>query len=201
MLYFSGTVASNSNHHCIGAATSKNVIGPYAPIDTPLACPLDQGGAIDAAGFTDSDGSLYVVYKIDGNSLSKPNNGPCGNADGAHDTWLTLQPLAADGTTPQGNPIPLLNRSKADGPLIEAPSLIKSSQGTYVLFFSSNCFNGPLYDISYATSSELRGPYTKAKTPLLLPGQHGLLSPGGATVTPDGMTMVYHADLKFANPG
>lgn len=28
-----------------------------------------QGGAIDPAGFVESDGSHYVVYKIDGNSI------------------------------------------------------------------------------------------------------------------------------------
>ena len=175
------------------------MIGPYQPLDSPLACPLDQGGAIDSSGFIDSDGSLWVVYKIDGNSLSKPNNGPCGNADGAHDTWLMLQQLDGSGTNPVGDPIQLLNRGKYDGPLIEAPNLVRSPDGIYVLFFSSNCYNSPLYDISYATSSSLKGPYTKSKTALLLPGNHGLLSPGGATVTPDGKTMVYHADLKWSD--
>ena len=168
-------------------------------MDTALACPLDKGGAIDPSGFTDTDGSLYVVYKIDGNSLDSEKKGPCGNANGKYDTFLMLQQLRYDGTTPNGDPIPLLNRDKKDGPLIEAPSLVKSSGGTYVLFFSSNCYNSALYDTSYATSPSLKGPYTKTTTPLLLPGKYGLMSPGGTSVTPDGNTIVYHADLKYSD--
>ena len=146
--------------------------GPYTPIETPFACPLDQGGAIDPSGFSDSDGSLYVVYKIDGNSLSLGPNAPCGNADGKRATPLMLQQVNADGTTPNGKPVQILDRGKGDG---------------------------PLYDTSYATSSNLKGPYTKTKTPLLLTGSHGLMSPGGATVSRDGSTIVYHADKDYSN--
>ena len=161
---------------------------------------MDQGGAIDPAGFTDTDGSLYVVYKIDGNSLSAGNNGPCGNADGKYPTPLLLQQVQADGVTKTGDPVQLLDRSKEDGPLIEAPSLVKSKEGVYVLFFSSNCFNGPLYDTSYATSQSLKGPYTKTGTPLLVSGQAGLMSPGGTTVGKLGDRIVFHADAKYSDP-
>lgn len=86
----------------------------------------------------------------------------------------------------------------ADGPLIEAPSLVKSADGTYVLFFSSNCYAGGEYDISYATATSVGGPYTKVQdpdAPLLVTGDSGLYSPGGADVSPDGTKLVFHADL------
>ncbi|KAI9670213.1 MAG: hypothetical protein M1831_006426 [Alyxoria varia] len=53
VMYFSGSTTANSTRHCIGAATSTDILGPYTPGAEPLICPLDQGGAIDAAGFKD----------------------------------------------------------------------------------------------------------------------------------------------------
>ena len=152
-----------------------------------------QGGAIDAAGFTDSDGSLYVVYKVDGNSLG--GGGICGNGDEAYATPIMLQAVEADGVTPTGTATQILDRDAADGPLVEAPNLVLVS-GTYYLFFSSQCFNGANYDTSYATASAIGGPYTKTSNPLLVSGGDGEVfnSPGGATVGPTGTQMVFHSD-------
>lgn len=192
-MYFAATTSQDTSKHCVGTATSSTVEGPYTASNTIFACPLAQGGAIDPSGFTDSDGTLYVTYKIDGNSLG--GGGTCGNGDGSHSTPLMLQPVGADGVTPSGPAVQILDRDTADGPLVEAPYLILVN-GTYVLFFSSNCYSGPLYDISYATASAVRGPYTKASTPLLQSGDDGgaLYSPGGASVDPAGTRMVFHAD-------
>lgn len=35
-----------------------------------------------------------------------------------------LQALESDGVTPNGDPVQILDRSDADGPLIEAPDLV-----------------------------------------------------------------------------
>lgn len=112
---------------------------------------------------------------------------------------------AADGTSPIGEPIQILDRSKADGPLIEAPSLVRSRDGLYVLFFSSNCFNTELYDTSYATASSVVGPYQKSSAPLLLSGnptppRGKLRSPGGADVSTDGTKLLFHSDRVKGNP-
>lgn len=56
-MYFSALTSQDTKKHCIGVAASKSIKGPYTPKDKPLACPLDQGGAIDAAGFQDDDGT------------------------------------------------------------------------------------------------------------------------------------------------
>ncbi|KAL6719759.1 hypothetical protein ACLMJK_001680 [Lecanora helva] len=195
VLYFSAISNISESQHCIGAATSQHVTGPYTPADAPFPCPLADGGAIDPAGFVDVDGSVYVTYKVDGNSLG--GSGPCGNAEGTHDTPIKLQQVSADnGSTPIGDPIPILHRGEDDGPLIEAPSLVRSADGTYVLFFSSNCYKTEFYDTSYATSRSITGPYSKASEPLLKTGVEGLLSPGGTDVSVDGSTIVFHADEK-----
>ncbi|MDI1491487.1 MAG: hypothetical protein OHK93_002696 [Ramalina farinacea] len=199
VMYFAAVSTSDTSKHCVGTATSNTVTGPYTPSDTPFACPLDQGGAIDAAGFRDSDGTRYVVYKIDANSLG--GGGICGNGDESHDTPLTLQQVGADGVTPVGSATTILSRGPADGPLIEAPSLVKAADGTYVLFFSSNCYNGPDYDVSYATAPSVTGPYTKSGAALLVSGDDGgmLNSPGGASVGIGGTQLVFHSDSVASN--
>ena len=100
-----------------------------------------------------------------------------------------------DGVTPVNDPIKILEHdNNSDGPLVESPSLIRTAEGIYYLFFSSHCFNSPKYDIKYASSLSLKGPYARAKWPLLRSGDFGLNSPGGATVSPDGTKMVFHAN-------
>jgi len=97
----------------------------------------------------------------------------------------------------------ILDRDDTDGPLIEAPSLIRTQEGVYVLFFSSNCYSGPYYDTSYATSTTgVHGPYHKSTKPLLITGGdgRGLQSPGGTTVAPDGKSFVFYNDQKPSDP-
>ena len=106
-----------------------------------------------------------------------------------------LVKVAADGVTPLGAPVQILDRMDIDGPLVEAPSILRTNDGVYNLFFSSNCYSTPEYDISWASSSSITGPYTRAG-PLLTTGDKGLTAPGGATVTNDGQHIVYHADLN-----
>lgn len=71
-MYYAATSLIEPDKHCVGAAVALHPLGPYFPADEPLACPLEDGGAIDPAAFIDPvSGNLYVVYKIDGNSLNK----------------------------------------------------------------------------------------------------------------------------------
>ncbi|EED13769.1 endo xylanase, putative [Talaromyces stipitatus ATCC 10500] len=195
VMYFSAAAASDSGKHCVGAATATSPEGPYAPVDSVLACPLDQGGAIDANGFIDSDGTIYVVYKVDGNSL---------DGDGTtHSTPIMLQKLESDGTTPTGDPVQLIDRSDLDGPLIEAPSLLLSN-GIFYLSFSSNWYNTEYYDTSYAYATSITGPWTKQSAPyapLLVTGtgtsnDGSLSAPGGADFSTDGTKILFHANLN-----
>ncbi|KAL8782731.1 MAG: hypothetical protein Q9213_005155 [Squamulea squamosa] len=202
VLYFSGTSRNDKRKHCIGAATSSNIEGPYAPENESLVCPLDDGGAIDASAFHDPiSQTLYLAWKVDGNSLG--GGGPCGNADGSHSTPIRIAPLnPSTGTAFIGPASTILDRDDNDGPLIEAPSLAYSAkEKMYLLFFSSNCYSGTLYDTSYATARNVLGPYTKAKQPLLVSGDYGgrLKSPGGAEVSPDASKIVFHGNREAGN--
>jgi len=202
-MYYTAEVASNHNLHCVGAATSKTITGPYTASNTPLACPLDKGGAIDPNGFLDpSTNKRYVVYKVDGNSIG--HGGNCNNAvEPIVPTPIMLQEMQPDGVTPTAaGPVQILDRDQYDGPLIEAPSLHRSDEGIYFLFYSSNCFAGPMYDTGYATATSISGPYTKSQRPLFLTGDGpNLLAPGGTDIILGGGKIVFHGDMRGPSEG
>ncbi|KAK3716212.1 hypothetical protein LTR37_006657 [Vermiconidia calcicola] len=172
-------------------ATSRNVEGPY--VDTqkdPWICHASQGGAIDPSGYVDTDGKRYVVYKVDGNSIG--HGGECGNTiPPIVPTPIMLQQVSSDGHTKIGGAIRILDRSEQDGPYVEAPSLSKLN-GKYVLFYSSNCFVTPKYDVSYALASNIRGPYRKSGQ-LFVSGSKGMTAPGGGDIAINGDHFVWHA--------
>ena len=201
-MYYTDAVTWSPQHHCLGAAISQNVTGPFIPSDTPWACPdiYAQGGAIDPDGFLDpSSGKRYVTYKVDGNSIG--HGGLCMNSVAPiMPTPIMLQEVAADGVTKVGDPVQILDRDDSDGPLIEAPSLHRSDEGIYFLFFSSNCFTTPRYDTSYATATSIDGPYTKAGRPLLITGDGpDLVGPGGLDIITDGAMVVFHGHMTVNN--
>ncbi|KAK5088435.1 hypothetical protein LTR05_002653 [Lithohypha guttulata] len=199
VMYYAATVKNETSKHCVGAALSTNVLGPYSPVKTPFACPLDDGGAIDPAAFRDpKDGNLYVVYKVDGNSMN-PGGGPCGSGGLPQDyrpTPILLQQIEEDGVTRIGEPIEVLDRDEADGVLVEAPSLFYSeSQELYFMTFSSNCYSTEHYDISFAFSEHLTMPFTKSSYPLITTQTGPVTAPGGADMTPDGKFALFHGTV------
>lgn len=192
ILYYSGEAKQMVRHHCVGAAVSEGTdpAGPYVPLPEPFACNLDRGGSIDPSGFLDKDGTRYVVYKIDGNSIG--NGGDCNNGiPPLKPTPIMLQKVAEDAVTPMGDPVQILDRDDSDGPLVEAPNLILHGD-TYFLFYSTHCFTDPAYDVRYATSKSITGPYKKTGVQLVKTGDYGLTSPGGGTVCGCGDKMLFH---------
>lgn len=201
VLYYTDELVSSPGHHCIGAATSESVLGPYQPLDKPIACPdaKTTGGAIDPDGFLDpSTNKRYIVYKIDGNSLG--HGGACNNMVAPmRATPIMLQQVSAeDGVTRIGAPTQILDRDDLDGPLVEAPVLavsIRPNHRVYFLLYSANCFTTPLYNVAYATATDIRGPYVKAGRPLLVTGDAGLVAPGGMDLLADSHMIVFHGHL------
>lgn len=193
VMYYSAVAVANTNRHCIGVAIadSDSPAGPYIPASTnPLACPLDAGGAIDASNFRDTDGTRYILYKIDGNSVG--HGGDCNNSvEPLAATPIMLQQVAEDGITLIGDAVQLIDRDESDGPLVEAPSMVRADDdGTYILFYSTHCFTDSRYDVRYATADVITGPYTKTGESLLATDDE-LTGPGGATVQGDG-AMLFH---------
>lgn len=172
-----------SGKQCIGAATATAPGGPFVPRDTTLICTPETGGVIDASSFTEN-GRHYILWKNDGNCC-------------AQDTWLHLQQVTPNGLRRTGVETQLIKQNKPfEGNLVEAPTLWKHN-GTYVLFYSANFFGNGSYVSSYATSSRLRGPYTKAASPLMTTDAFAgtVRGPGGQDIVvgPDGQErIVFH---------
>lgn len=160
-MYFSATTntGGDGKYHCIGTAISSNVEGPYNPSPNPWYCPVDQGGAIDAAGFRDADGTWYITYKIDGNA--KGNGGICNNGNAPIvNTPIMIQKVGSDGISKQGSPSTIMNLQGSDGPDIEAPAMVRRGN-TYILMFSSHCYSTDSYDTLYATSGSPTGGFVR----------------------------------------
>lgn len=169
LMYFTAHDPS-LGHECVGVATSSSPLGPFeAQGSGPLVCPDDLGGAIDASAFTDSDGSHWMLWKNDGNSIGQPPN-------------LYVQPMSSDQTTTTGAAVKLLTNDRPDeSGVIEAPYLVHRG-GHYVLFYSAGGYGGAGYEENYATSTSVEGTYTKAAGTWLTTADTGVTGPGGASV-------------------
>jgi hypothetical protein len=183
LLYYTARDRS-VGRQCIGAALASSPLGPFTPLGTgPLICNGAEGGDIDAASFVDSTGLRYLLYKDDGNAIGQP-------------TSLWLQPVAPDGVTLQGARVELLRNDRPEeAGVIEAPVLTKVG-ARYVLFYSLGSYTGDGYQTSYATSTSLTGPYTKAYRSLMTTSSldGAVRGPGGADVVrePTGDHIVFH---------
>ncbi|GLY22248.1 family 43 glycosylhydrolase [Micromonospora sp. NBRC 101691] len=183
VLYYTA-LSRSVGRQCIGAATAGSPLGPFTPVGTgPLICNGGEGGDIDASSFVDSTGLRYMLYKDDGNAIGQP-------------TSLWLQQVAADGLTLQGSRVELLRSGRPEeAGVIEAPVLTKVGS-QYVLFYSLGGYGGDAYQTSYATSTSLTGPYTKAYRSLMTTASldNTVRGPGGADVVREagGDRIVFH---------
>lgn len=196
ILYYTAALSGKAATHCLGYATSKNVEGPYVDNNkNAWICPQGKGGAIDIDGYLDKSGKRYVVYKVDGNSIG--HGGECGNTvKPIVPTPIMLQQVnAKNGHNLIGGPTQLITNGPLDGPYVEAPSLTFLN-GKYVLFFSSQCYATPKYDVSYAISDKITGPYTKYG-PLFVTGTSGLTAPGGLDIAVNGDHAVFHGYVNY----
>jgi hypothetical protein len=99
------------NDHCIGIATASSPAGPFTPKSSPHICDLANGGAIDPSGFQAPGGALYLLWKVDGNSIGRS-------------TPIMIQHVGANGYDLIGSPVQLITNDPVDGGLVEAPSMI-----------------------------------------------------------------------------
>jgi GH43 family beta-xylosidase len=175
------TAVNSANVLSIGAASATSIDGPYVDRGGPLV--ENTQGVIDASFVRDTDGTPYLTYKIDGNSVGQA-------------TPIYIRKLAADGLSfaPGSTAVEILRNSPAtwEGGVVEAPWIVKHDNA-YFLFYSGN-----VYDYRYRTgvarASAITGPYTKKGAPILAnnarwvgPGHGSVVSSGNA------MYFVYHA--------
>ncbi|WP_327029651.1 glycoside hydrolase family 43 protein [Micromonospora sp. NBC_01740] len=183
-LYY--TVAGReSGRQCVGRAVASAPQGPYRDDSAgPLICQAELGGAIDASPFRDADGSLWLLWKNDGNAIGV-------------DTWIWSQRLSDDGLRLVGEPTKLLKQTEPwEGTLIEGPFLHRHD-GRLFLFFAANAYDRAEYAEGYAICESPAGPCVKAPENPILKTNEVASGPGHASmVVEDGRTwLLYHAWL------
>ncbi len=183
VLYYTAFALERSAQ-CIGRARAGSPSGPFVDRSAkPLVCQTDEGGSIDASPFRDDDGSLYLLWKNDGNC--------CGS-----DTFIYAQRLSSDGLRLVGRRVRLVKQDAAwEGPLVEAPTLWKHD-GRYYLFFSANVFDSASYGVGYAACGSPLGPCRDSPDNPILATACAAVGPGHQALVngPDGQTwIVYHA--------
>jgi arabinan endo-1,5-alpha-L-arabinosidase len=185
LMYFTARFAIDTGGtQCIGVAVSAVPEGPFTPQrEAPLICQVNLGGSIDAAAFTDDDGTRWLLWKNDGNS-------------GGGRSWLFIQRVNDDGLSLLDEPARLITAEEPfEGYIVEGPTLYKHA-GRYYLLYSANEYNTPKYAVGWAVADQPRGPYEKVREPLLasqIPG--GIVGPGGQDIVldPDGDTwLLFH---------
>ena len=186
LLYFT---ARNKDHgaQCVGVAVSDSPLGPFRDRgDAPFVCQPEEGGSIDASPFRDTDGTLYLYWKNDGNDRGLP-------------TYLYGQQMTPDGLGLVGEPVRLVaNQQPWTGPLVEAPTMWLQD-GQYTLFYSGNFYATDAYAVGYAVCESPLGPCVEAEeNPILATDMTRaplVVGPGHQTVIRDaaGETwIVYH---------
>jgi beta-xylosidase len=174
---------------CAAVATAPRPQGPYRD-HGPLVC--QEVGSIDPFPVTDEQGRRYLLWKEDGNSVSKP-------------TPIWAQRLSADGTRLVGERRELFHNDQAwekhptlpYGDLVEGPSVIRRN-GWFYLFYSGNfcCGRECQYAVGVARSRKLLGPWEKYSKNPVMEGNGDWRCPGHGTVVEDerGRTwFMYHA--------
>jgi hypothetical protein len=139
----------------------------------------------------------FLLYKVDGNSLGLKHS--CYRY--VAPTPLMLQEVEDDGVSFIGDPVPLLENTRYNGPGIEAPAMTYED-GKYYLIYNSRCYANETYSVHYATSfAGIEGPYRRSPRPLLITGQKvegvELLAPGGVDIDPSNASrIVFHSDVR-----
>ncbi|HKQ99029.1 MAG TPA: family 43 glycosylhydrolase [Pyrinomonadaceae bacterium] len=174
---------------CVAVATAKRPAGPYTD-HGPLVC--QEVGSIDGFPVTDERGRRFLLWKEDGNSVSKP-------------TPIWAQQLSADGTRLVGSRQEILRNdqpwekhaSLPYGDLVEGPAIVRR-KGWFYMFYSGNfcCARECNYMMGVARSRKLLGPWEKNPKNPILAGNDDWKCPGHGTVVTDWSGrdwLMYHA--------
>jgi xylan 1,4-beta-xylosidase len=174
---------------CVAVATAMRPQGPYTD-HGPLVC--QEVGSIDGFPATDEKGARYLLWKEDGNSVSKP-------------TPIWAQALSPDGTRLVGERRELFHNDQAwekhaslpYGDLVEGPAIVRHN-GWFYLFYSGNfcCARECNYMIGVARSRKLLGPWEKNPGNPIMRGNETWKCPGHGTIVTDERGrdfLLYHA--------
>jgi len=138
-----------------------------------LICDDNEGGAIAGHPFVDTDGSLYLLWKTEGNVVNRK-------------TWINIAHLGPSGLNVVGSKHKLIKNDQAWEKInVEAPFLVKRNN-LYYLFYSGAMFSTENYAIGYAVSNTVTGPYIKSQAnPIVKSSRQLGYGPGTETIFVD----------------
>ncbi|KAI1370129.1 glycoside hydrolase family 43 protein [Hypoxylon crocopeplum] len=199
VMYFSGK--RTGARRCAGVATADYAQGPFNVTDKPFVCDDAGGGVIDPFQFDDGE-YRWIIWKVDGNALGGKTTCTGSPSSGEYKpTPIRIQKVSRDGMTLQGSPKTILNHNgDADDGLIEGPAMWKRKPGSYVLFFSTHCYNSDQYDIQYAWGTAPDATFGYRKTLASSNPNQPIYGPGHMDIASDGTTIAFHGRDKPGNP-
>ncbi|MFX4272706.1 glycoside hydrolase family 43 protein [Propionibacteriaceae bacterium Y1685] len=183
VMYYT-TRAPDPEVQCIGVATAERPEGPYADESSaPLLCETEAGGSIDASGFVDSSGQVWLYSKNDGNAIGV-------------DTWISVQRLSDDGLSLVGESKKLFKQDLDwEGHLVEGP-YVWEHEGVFHMFYSGNDYGSDQYAVGHATADAPDGEFVKDPEPVLATNDVAAGPGHCALFEADGQVwMVYHSWL------
>lgn len=150
----------------VSVAVAESPTGPFTDDrQTPLVGQSDEGGSIDASPFRDADGSLWLLWKNDGNAAGLTSH-------------IYLQQLSDDGLELIGDPQRIIGMDRPyETYTIEGASVI-IHQGVYYCFYSTGEYWNDTYGVCWATAPSITGPWTKPGDGPILVGNDVASGPG-----------------------
>ncbi|MFN2461372.1 MAG: family 43 glycosylhydrolase [Candidatus Velthaea sp.] len=166
----------------VAVASADHPAGPYVD-HGPLVGQND--GSIDPMATLDENGDRWLIWKEDGNSVSRP-------------TPIWAQRLGAGGLSVFGERHELIRNDAAwEGHVVEAPVIMRRDGWFYMLYSGNACCGAECaYAVGVARSRTLLGPWEKCPRNPILAGNEAWRCPGHGSVTTDarGRTFfLYHA--------
>ncbi|WCO67625.1 glycoside hydrolase family 43 protein [Iamia majanohamensis] len=168
---------------CLSVARSASPAGPFTDSSArPITCQTDFGGSIDPSPYVGEDGTPYLTWKSEGETIG-------------NQSVLWGARLDRTGGAIVGASIPLLTVDRPwEGGVVEAPTMQRLG-GAWILLYSGGDWRTSGYATGYARCLGPLGPCAKPADNLVLQTDDVVEGPGGPSVfrTPDGRPMVAYA--------
>lgn len=137
---------SSTKRPCISVAVAASPAGPFVDNSTePLVCHEEQNGAIDPSPFVAADGTPYLVWKAEGETVGQVAS-------------IWSQELDPGATQLVGEPALLAQADQAwEEGIIEGPAMAYEG-GQYYLLFSGSRWDTPNYGVGFTVCEGPAGP-------------------------------------------
>ncbi len=168
---------------CLSVAYAESPAGPYADTSrVPITCQTDFGGSIDPSPYVGEDGTPYLTWKSEGETVGSQS-------------VLWGARLDPSGRAIVGASIPLLTVDRPwEGRVVEAPDMQRVG-GQWILLYSGADWRTSGYATGFARCLGPLGPCAKPADNLVLQTTDAVQGPGGPSVfrTRGGRVMVAYA--------